>query len=110
MPSFFKQVHELVARIPYGSVASYGQIAGMLGDPRRARTVGWAMHECPQDLPWHRMVKADGSLPNPDFAALQKAMLQSEGVLFLDTGRIDMHQFAWKGDIQPPFPCRELCK
>lgn len=60
MASFFHQVHALVSHIPSGKVASYGQIAGMLGDPRRARTVGWAMHGCQEGLPWHRVVKADG--------------------------------------------------
>lgn len=98
MNTFFNQVHAVVSRIPSGRVASYGQIAGMLGDPRRARTVGWAMHGCPEGLPWHRVVKADGSLPNPNFAELQKAMLGTEGIAFLNNGLIDMETFVWKGD------------
>ena len=99
MNSFFTQVRDLVSRIPSAKVASYGQIASMLGDPRQARTVGWAMRGCPEELPWHRMVKADGSLPNAGFAELQKAMLEREGVTFLDNGKIDMEQYAWKGDV-----------
>lgn len=99
MSSFFSQVYELVSHIPYGQVASYGQIASMLGNPSNARTVGWAMHECPEEYPWHRMVKADGSLPNPNFAELQKAMLQSEGVTFHGNGKVAMEMHAWKGDL-----------
>lgn len=98
MASFFHQVHALVSHIPSGKVASYGQIAGMLGDPRRARTVGWAMHGCQEGLPWHRVVKADGSLAKTELFELQMAMLESEGVHFLSNGRIDMETFAWKGD------------
>jgi methylated-DNA-protein-cysteine methyltransferase-like protein len=98
MAAFFAQVYELVSRIPAGKVGTYGQIAGMLGDLRRARTVGWAMAGCPEELPWHRMVKSDGSLPNPNFAELQRAMLESEGIVFLHNGRIDMKLYAWNGE------------
>jgi len=48
---FFKQVYSIVAQIPYGKVVSYGQIARMLGRPRAAREVGWAMRCCPDFLP-----------------------------------------------------------
>lgn len=58
--SFFKRVYTLVQRIPRGRVATYGQIARALGAPRAARTVGWAMHHCPDDVPWHRVVNARG--------------------------------------------------
>ena len=59
---FFQQVYAIVAQIPKGQALSYGQIAQMLGRPRAARMVGWAMRRCPEELPWHRVVKADGSI------------------------------------------------
>ena len=59
---FFQQVYDIVAQIPKGQALSYGQIAQMLGRPRAARMVGWAMRRCPEELPWHRVVKADGSI------------------------------------------------
>ena len=50
-PSFFASVYALVAQIPPGFVASYGQLARMLGAPLAARQVGWAMRRCP-DVPF----------------------------------------------------------
>ena len=53
---FFDEVYRIVARIPHGKVASYGQIARLLGRPGAARQVGWAMRHCPGGLPWQRVV------------------------------------------------------
>lgn len=97
--SFFEQVYGLVETIPYGKVVSYGQIAAMLGAINSARTVGWALSGCPADLPWHRVVKADGSLPKPDFADLQRALLESEGVAFQPDGRVDIRRHGWDGVV-----------
>ena len=58
--SFQRRVHELVARIPRGRVLTYGSIAAALGAPGAARSVGWAMHQCPESYPWHRVVNAKG--------------------------------------------------
>ena len=57
---FFERVWELVAEIPYGRVATYGQLADMLGYPRHARLAGAAMHHAPQGLPCHRVVASNG--------------------------------------------------
>lgn len=61
---FFKSVYEIVALIPKGKVATYGGIAGMIGSPRGARIVGWAMRSAPKGLklPCHRVVKKTGEL------------------------------------------------
>ena len=61
-PSFFASVYALVAQIPPGFVASYGQLARMLGAPRAARQVGWAMRRCPDELPWQRVIREDGTI------------------------------------------------
>jgi len=87
---FTQGVYELVALIPAGKVVSYGQIARELGNPRGARQVGWAMANCPPDLPWQRVVMADGSIAAGEWAAMRRALLEDEGVPFLQDGRVDM--------------------
>ena len=88
--SFFQSVYETVARIPYGQVASYGDIAQAIGYPRRARFVGFAMRVCPEQLPWHRVVMADGSIAGGDFAPVRRMLLEREGIPFLPDGRVDL--------------------
>ena len=95
--SFFDKVYEIVARVPRGRVISYGQIARMLGSPRAARTVGWALSVCPENLPWQRVVRSDGSIAGGGFAELRRAMLCEEGVSFLEDDRVDMEVCEWRG-------------
>ena len=87
---FFEQVYSIVAQIPYGKVMSYGQIARILGRPRGAKVVGWAMRYCPSHLPWQRVVMADGSITGGAYAEIRRALLESENVVFLPDGRVDM--------------------
>lgn len=94
---FFAQVYAQVARIPQGRVASYGQIAMMLGRPQGARAVGWAMRVCPEHLPWQRVVRADGSIAGDGWEQIRRARLESEGVSFLPDGRVDMARCMWDG-------------
>lgn len=86
---FFQQVYAIVAQIPKGQALSYGQIAQMLGRPRAARMVGWAMRRCPEELPWHRVVKVDGSIAGGGQSELRRALLEGEGVPFLPDRRVD---------------------
>lgn len=95
MDPFFEQVYQLVARIPGGRVLSYGRIARLLGRPRAARQVGRAMRLCPDQLPWQRVVMADGSIAGGEYAPLRRAMLEQEGVPFLPDGRVDMAKAQW---------------
>ena len=88
--SFFQSVYEIVAQIPYGSVLSYGDIARLIGYPRRARFVGYAMRVCPDGLPWHRVIRADGSIAGGDFAPVREMLLRAEGVPFTEDGRVDI--------------------
>lgn len=96
--SFFEQVYQIVRRIPKGACVSYGQIAWMLGAPKSARQVGWAMRVCPDDLPWQRVVKADGSIAGGGYAELRRALLEAEGVPFLPDGRVDLKACQWHGE------------
>ncbi|HPG38518.1 MAG TPA: MGMT family protein [bacterium] len=98
---FFQQVWRLVGQIPKGRVASYGQIAALLGNPRAARTVGWAMHSCPAelDLPWHRVINSKGKISlDADYAGgdLQQQLLEAEGVQIGYNGVIDMQKYGWQ--------------
>jgi methylated-DNA-protein-cysteine methyltransferase-like protein len=90
MNTFYKQVYEIVEQIPYGMVISYGQIARILGRPRGAQMVGWAMRVCPENLPWQRVVMKDGSVTGGVYAGMRKQLLVEEGVSFLPDGRVNM--------------------
>ena len=90
MNSFNKQVYDIVEQVPYGMVITYGQIARIIGNPRAARMVGWAMRHCPEGLPWQRVVMADGSITGGGFAEERRELLAAEGVPFLPDGRVNM--------------------
>ena len=97
--SFFELVYEVVRHIPPGKVATYGQVARLLGNPRAARTVGWALHSLPEghDVPWHRVINAQGRISLPgEGGELQRALLESEGVEFGE-GWVDLRRFGWGG-------------
>ena len=97
MNPFYEKVYEIVARIPKGKVASYGQIAVLAGKPRASREVGRAMRNCPGHLPWQRVIMADGSMAGGEHAEIRKAALESEGVEFMENGHVDMKKYCWKG-------------
>src|SRR5690554_568102 len=99
MDGFFNRVYQIVAEIPKGKVATYGQIAAMIGKPRSARVVGWAMHSAPREmnLPCHRVVNKAGSMgPGYIFGpGLQRKLLKEEGVTFKANGCINMEKHLW---------------
>lgn len=88
--NFFEQVYDIVRSVPPGHVISYGQVAFLAGNPRMARQVGWALHVCPTDVPWQRVVRKDGSLPqSPGMCGeRQRSLLEQEGVKFDEQGRV----------------------
>ena len=99
---FFQRVYDIVREVPEGRVVSYGQVAALVGVPRKARFVGFAMHSSPGmagGVPCHRVVFKDGSLA-PGFAFggpdVQHQMLEDEGVTFLHDGRVDMGACQWE--------------
>lgn len=91
----FQKIYEQVKKIPKGKVATYGQIALMAGNPRWSRVVGYALHCNPEPgvIPCHRVVTKDGKLSKA-FAFggenVQRDMLLSEGVIFLDSNTVDL--------------------
>lgn len=105
MDSFHDKVYYLVRRIPAGCVATYGQIASMLGNPRASRAVGWAMRAVPREmnLPCHRVISANGTLaPDHVFGGRnkQKEMLAAEGITFDEYGRVNLNLHLWDGQTR----------
>ena len=93
------RVYALVKEIPRGSVITYGDLAKRLRLPGGARTAGRAMAGCPSGhgIPWHRVVGGQGRLLiREPVAALQRRLLESEGVQFAGS-RVDFERHAWRG-------------
>ena len=88
-------VFAVVAAIPPGRVATYGQIAWAIGRPRNARLVGRVLSraEWYGDFPCHRVVNHAGRTA-PGWPE-QRAMLEAEGVAFLPNGNVDLKRFLW---------------
>jgi methylated-DNA-protein-cysteine methyltransferase-like protein len=107
--AFFELVWQVVRQIPFGRVSTYGRIAGYLLPPegmseraylaRGARMVGGAMAACPADVPWQRVVNAQGkvSLRQGSGGSQQRELLEAEGVVFDDKDRIDLSLYLWDG-------------
>ncbi|PJD92938.1 MAG: DNA methyltransferase [Legionella sp.] len=101
---FSKRVITLIRAIPPGTVATYGLIAKLAGNPRGSRSVGWLLHSSTQkyDLPWQRVIKSEGRLSftdgSPNFA-MQKSYLEAEGIIVSKHGRINLKTFLWKTDL-----------
>ncbi len=96
----FDAIYDVVRQIPRGNVATYGQIAGLVGNRRLSRVVGYALHVNPDPahIPCHRVVNRFGEVSSA-FAFggenRQVALLEAEGVKFKD-GHVDMERFQWK--------------
>jgi methylated-DNA-protein-cysteine methyltransferase-like protein len=95
----YAQVYAVARRIPRGKVMTYGQIATLIENRLSARAVGWAMHGCPDGVPWQRVVNASGGCSTdrlPDIPeGLQRSLLESEGVRFRNNGTLDLEQYRW---------------
>jgi len=110
---FNLQVWALVRQIPPGKVCTYGQVAALVGpptgmDPKSflafgARWVGGAMAACPEDVPWQRVINAQGkvSLRPGGGGSHQRDLLEAEGVIFDEHDRVDLKTFAWEGPSSP---------
>lgn len=106
--SAWEAVYALVRRIPRGRVMTYGQVAESLEQRLSPRAVGWALHGCPADVPWQRVVNARGACSTerlPDLPqGLQRALLEAEGVPFRENGTLDLERHRWTPRTRRPAP------
>ena len=97
-PGYRKRVFEIVRRIPAGRVMTYGQLAEILGAGYDARTVGYCMHAATEDVPWHRVINAQGACSTGRVilpANKQQSMLEEEGVEFDAKEKCDLARYRW---------------
>ncbi len=99
--SSYAMIYDAVERIPYGRVATYGQIAALAGLPGHARQVGYALHATPdeRDIPWHRVINARGEVSRRSerqFESIQQQLLEAEGIAFTPAGRVDLRRYQWQ--------------
>lgn len=98
--NFYEQVYNVVRQIPAGKVVTYGQVAALLGQPRAARAVGYALRFLPPgtEVPWHRVMNHQGQISwryPVDSPLLQRLLLEEEGVLFDAAGRVNLSAYRW---------------
>jgi methylated-DNA-protein-cysteine methyltransferase-like protein len=105
---FNQQVFAIVAAIPAGHLMTYGRIAALIPPPSgidplaytriRARWAGYAMAQCPDDLPWHRVVNAKGQISQRHGHGphVQRQLLVHEGIDVSSSGRVDLQAFLWE--------------
>jgi methylated-DNA-protein-cysteine methyltransferase-like protein len=97
---FHERVYEVVKRVPVGKVTTYGDVGTVLGSPRVARQVGWALaalsvERARDEVPWHRVINAQGRVSfkgDAVRAGLQEALLRGEGHVFNEGGRLDLER------------------
>ncbi|MCR9197159.1 MAG: MGMT family protein [Planctomycetaceae bacterium] len=94
-------IEKMVRRVPRGRVATYGQIAALIGAPRNSRQVGSVLRSLPDDsrVPWHRIVNACGKVSDRGESVcegLQRHLLEEEGVEFDEHSRVDLKAYQWK--------------
>lgn len=103
MTKFSERVYACVRRIPPGRIVNYGGVAALVGKPRAARGVGYALGHLPADtdVPWWRVVNRRGAVstsPLTGVAQRQRALLEREGVAFDEKGEASWERFGW-------YPC-----
>ena len=98
----YEQIYFVVACIPSGQVATYGQVARLAGLPGHARQVGFALSALAgkSAVPWHRVVNVQGRISprsgDRPGDTVQRLLLEAEGVCFDEQGRIPLDRFQWQ--------------
>jgi len=97
----YELIYAVIRQIPTGKVATYGQIANIVGDCS-ARMVGYALAilKTGSDVPWQRVINREGKISlrsNGTESILQRQLLEDEGILFDGKGQVDLNKFGWSG-------------
>jgi len=96
--ALFPRVYDIVRQVPRGKVTTYGDVAQLVGPGCDARIVGYAMANCPDDVPWQRVINAQGKISlQGEAAQKQRLRLEAEGVTLDQRGKIDLKRFRWVG-------------
>ncbi|MEL6438570.1 MAG: MGMT family protein [Cyanobacteria bacterium J06621_8] len=105
--SQYNLIYATVRQIPWGKVATYGQVADLAGLYGKARLVGYALFRVPiaDDIPWHRVINAKGEISYSNQRRggdyLQKVLLEEEGIKFQSNGKIDLSKYRWQPKLNP---------
>ena len=104
--AFYEQVWNLVRQVPRGKVVTYGRVAQLLPPPEEMdidtyqalspRWVGSAMAACPPDVPWQRVINAQGKISDRPGAQRQRQLLEAEGIVFAKD-KVDLKVYQWRG-------------
>lgn len=95
MSELYKKIYNIVRKIPRGSVATYGQIAKIIGNPRLSRVIGYALNKCSDEsVPCHRVVNREGRLA-PGYYA-QELLLEREGIPVSNGKIVLLKDYLWK--------------
>ncbi|MCH7310952.1 MGMT family protein [Acinetobacter sp. ANC 4805] len=95
-----RQILEVIALIPYGKVATYGQIAKLAGLPKHARLVGYVLKHLDKssEIPWYRVINSQGKISvtriNQQGENVQQSLLEQEGTYLLN-GKVSLKKFGW---------------
>ncbi len=94
-----RRIYEVVALVPPGEVATYGDVATVVGGGCDARTVGYALNDIPkvvgEYIAWQRIINAQGGISTS--GVLQRKLLEDEGIVFDGEGRVPLGRFRWPG-------------
>lgn len=95
-----RQILEVIALIPYGKVATYGQIAKLAGLPKHARLVGYVLKHLDKssEIPWYRVINSQGKISviriDENGKNIQQSLLEKEGV-YLINSEVNLKIFGW---------------
>lgn len=103
--STYDKIYEVVRQIPYGRVATYGQVAELANLFGKARLVGYALYRVAPDadIPWHRVINAKGEVSESpcrygsDY--LQRSLLEQEGIVFNGQNKVALKDYLWRPEI-----------
>ncbi|HVA92781.1 MAG TPA: MGMT family protein [Chloroflexota bacterium] len=101
----YARIYDIVRQVPEGSVATYGEIAALVGDCD-ARTVGYALNDLPgsrqSEVPWQRVINSQGGISTR--GEEQRRLLEAEGIEFDPKGRVPLARFRWPRPEQDAAP------